>query len=73
MANVVEGYCRTEEDSCFMIDHESNCLLYSNPCTKTAADRGLHLGCAFSPEQRSKTKKDHKPEGWRQRKQRRKH
>lgn len=44
MNRIVEGYC----DGCRKIK-DGRCEVYANPIAKTAADRGGHLGCAFSP------------------------
>jgi len=43
-ARPVEGYC----DDCSKIQ-AGRCSVYSNPTVKTAALRGGHIGCAFSP------------------------
>lgn len=43
-ARPVEGYC----DGCAKIQ-AGRCSIYANPTVKTAARRGGHTGCSFSP------------------------
>ena len=43
-ARLVENYCT----GCKKIE-DNRCTVYANPIAKTAADRGGHIGCAFSP------------------------